>query len=297
MRKGYLIISFTVMALVCLTLSPALAQAPNSIVYQGRLVDGSGEIIGTPTSVVFRIYNVDEGGSHLYQQTKTVTPDPATGVFTTQLTLMSKSYFDDGTPRYLELIIGGETLGDRQLITSVPYAFSAEYAENVPSNSIYDTDIVDEPGVASAYNNATVTLTGGIQTVISRSIVIPTSGYVLVTAHCSAKMSHSNGTYSGATIGISDISSGFPPAQDVDFYLSSTVGTGSYNFPAGFTALFAEASAGTKTYYLLANESSGDIELADIQFNLLFVPTAYGTVSSNKSAADTGDMPLDDDVE
>ena len=37
-------------------------------------------------------------------------------------------------------------------------------------------------------------------------------------------------------------------------------------------------SAGSYTYYYLAHEYSGSVSVADMQFNLIYFPTAYGTV-------------------
>ena len=42
--------------------------------------------------------------------------------------------------------------------------------------------------------------------------------------------------------------------------------------------MFEVTSAGSYTYYYLAYEYTGSISVADIQFNLVYFPTAYGSV-------------------
>jgi len=42
--------------------------------------------------------------------------------------------------------------------------------------------------------------------------------------------------------------------------------------------MFEVDSAGSYTFYYLAYEFSGSVTVADFQFNLIYFPTAYGTV-------------------
>lgn len=106
----------------------AQAQAPSTMVYQGRLLNSSGLPITASTSVTFRIYAAASGGSALWTQTISVTPD-ANGVFTVLLGSPSPALTTtifDGTTRYLGIQVASETeMTPRQALSSVPYAFRA----------------------------------------------------------------------------------------------------------------------------------------------------------------------------
>lgn len=108
--------------------SVAQAQAPTTMVYQGRLLNSSGVPITASTSVTFRIYAAASGGSALWTQTISVTPD-VNGVFTVLLGSPSPALTTtifDGTTRYLGIQVASETeMTPRQALSSVPYAFRA----------------------------------------------------------------------------------------------------------------------------------------------------------------------------
>ena len=60
----------------------ASADVPERINYQGRLVAGTNLVNGA-TQMVFKVFNVDTGGSPLYQETQTVTV--VDGLYATQI--------------------------------------------------------------------------------------------------------------------------------------------------------------------------------------------------------------------
>ncbi|MFZ5981710.1 MAG: hypothetical protein ACOYVF_13890 [Candidatus Zixiibacteriota bacterium] len=118
----------------------AFAQAPNTIVYQGRLTDDVGDPITTATTVTFSIYEDSNDVIPVDTFIRTVT-FTGNGVFTTELGPFTTAILD-GTETWLGIKVGADPeMGDRQLITSVPYAFSSAYAETVPDNSITTTKI------------------------------------------------------------------------------------------------------------------------------------------------------------
>jgi hypothetical protein len=149
----------------------------------------------------------------------------------------------------------------------------------LPSDAIYDYEILDEPGVASEASNVGYILLDGVLPVTSQSITTPSSGYVLVIATCQASVGHTSGSYTNIDLGVSDSDSEFPANQDVSIYYSSGVPSGSYHSPVTVTGLFEVASAGTYTYYLLGYRWSGEATIYDMQLTLVFLPTAYGTVA------------------
>jgi hypothetical protein len=79
----------------------ARAQAPSTITYQGRLVDGDGAPIATAVTVLFSIYDTSSAGSSVWSETQSVTPD-AQGLFTAELgatTPLTATIFD-GAEKY-----------------------------------------------------------------------------------------------------------------------------------------------------------------------------------------------------
>ncbi|KPL18388.1 MAG: hypothetical protein AMJ92_08080 [candidate division Zixibacteria bacterium SM23_81] len=147
----------------------------------------------------------------------------------------------------------------------------------LPSDAISANEMFDEPGVAS-HTGSGITLTGGVEVQLSRSITCPTDGYVLVMGTCEVSVTHSTGTISNAYFGVSDVSTSFPTNQDIELRLSSAAPSASYDFPVTVHGLF-QVGPGTNTFYFLAQEVSGAFITLDTQLSLVFVPTAYGTVS------------------
>ena len=103
-------------------------QVPERINYQGRLVDGSGLVNGT-TTIVFRLYNVDTGGTPLYEETQTVTI--VDGLYASAIGLsnvvpgaLSSVLTNDAV--YLELAVGTTTLAPRERLSAVPYSLMTE---------------------------------------------------------------------------------------------------------------------------------------------------------------------------
>jgi len=150
----------------------------------------------------------------------------------------------------------------------------------LPASSIAAAEILDEPGAAS-YSNGTsvVSLSSSAFTAIcSRTITTPASGYVLAIATCQGSAQHTSGSYSTAEFGVSSSSSSFPTNQDVLWDLSTSLPTATYSWPLTLHGLFEIPSGGSYTFYFLGYEYAGVISVYDVQFTLLYVPTAYGTV-------------------
>jgi len=149
----------------------------------------------------------------------------------------------------------------------------------LPTEAIQDTEILDEPGVAAHNAGSTSMGTGLIETLISRSITVPSSGYVLVLAQGDLSISHSNGTVSDYSYGVSDSSTTIPGNQDIQTRLNGPIPSGTYDFSASAHGVFP-VSAGTHTFYFNGRKISGiSATMFDLQLTLVFLPTAYGTVT------------------
>jgi len=156
----------------------------------------------------------------------------------------------------------------------------------LPNDAISSSEIFDEPGSASSAEGFSgVTLDGTYQTLLSRSITVPAAGYVLVMGTCQPEIHHTYDTSSSAEFGVSDAAGSFPDNQDVHLQLTSKVPTGYYDFPVTVHGLFSVTS-GSHTFYLIGRQWSGDITVYDMQLSLLYIPTAYGTVTPTLASAE-----------
>lgn len=159
--------------------------------------------------------------------------------------------------------------------------YSGDASVELPVSAISSLEILDESGAASATEGVgTVELNGTLQTILYRTIVVPADGYVQVIATTQTTINHLGLNPNQATFGVSDTPSSFPLNQDVLLGIPINAPVGLYYYPVTVHGLFQVASQGSYTFYFLAQELSGDINLYDMQLTLLYVPTSYGAVSS-----------------
>ncbi len=111
------------LSLVLIMSISALADVPDEITYQGRLLL-SGAPVTTATSIVFRLYQTLGGGSAVWTETHgSVTPD-SEGIYT--VILGSTLAIPDGYDAlWLELEVAGNTLTPRKKLTSAPFVLRA----------------------------------------------------------------------------------------------------------------------------------------------------------------------------
>lgn len=267
------VLLLVILSLVCF-FTPVGAEAPGTMNYQGFLTDISGNPVADgPHPVLFKIY--DETETVLWEESHTITT--ANGLFAVQLgsngTPLTPDIFAHDECR-LGITVGSDPeISPRTLLNSVPYSFR--------TGSVQSGDIVNEPGVA-AFSGAYYVFLNDLDytTLCSLTINCPAEGYVMAVAHgrIATLPQHTQGTKSYAVVGLSDTPNSLPGNQDLDFQIDSPIPTGTYSIPFGMTSMFEIPSAGAYTYYYLAYEYSGSVSVADMQFNLVYFPTAYGTV-------------------
>jgi hypothetical protein len=270
------------LALIGLT-NTIYAGVPGTMNYQGRLTTTSGDVVTDgPHSVTFRIY--DQTDSVIWEETHIVVT--AGGLFSAQLGSKGAPLTPDifSNPQcWLGITVGTDPeLLPRTPFNTVPYAFK--------TGSLQSLDIIDEPGVAAYVGDYYIYLEDSTYDVIcSLTINCPAAGYVMAVAHgrIAALPQHIEGTNSYAVVGISDDPTLLPGNQDLDFHIDGAAPTGIYSIPFGMTSMFTVPIAGAYTYYMLGFEYSGSISVADIQFNLVYFPTAYGTVDPVPSSLDS----------
>ena len=104
------------------------AQVPQLINLQAALEDGS---LPNPITIDFTIYNAATSGNALWTETQSV--DHVGGVFNVLLGSVSafpSSLFNSDGELYLDMLVEGETLQERYLLSSVAYALRAAHADN-----------------------------------------------------------------------------------------------------------------------------------------------------------------------
>ncbi len=168
MMKHARVLFLGCLALALLWSSWAGAQAPTTMAYQGRLLAATGAPVTAATSVAFRIYAAASGGTALWTETRSVTPD-ANGVFTIDLgatTPLTTTIFD-GTVRYLGLQAGADAeMTPRQALSAVPYALRSGAAaapasiEGVANNG-GNIDLIAGAGLSVTGSDAANTITLG----------------------------------------------------------------------------------------------------------------------------------------
>ncbi|GEM_PF-1575816 len=255
----------------------AMAAAPNTMAYQGRLTDENGNAMtGQVLDVTFTIYDdTTAGRMALWTDIDTLTCDN-NGVFTQELGLEVPipSEIFDGAKRWLGIQVGtDDEMEPLQLLTSVPYALSTmgpgiAYKEVLPGNTFIP------------FPSSSTTSLDSIK------IDVPAPGYVNVMVTVSYLFNHSGST------GI------YSQIQDQEDYIQySQFGTGliylpgitagQYYWPLSLNKVFYVATPGEKTFYFNTIFSSGydaSDTYFDLQLTAIYYPTSYGTVSVSKSS-------------
>ncbi|MDE2141719.1 MAG: hypothetical protein KGJ84_04835, partial [Elusimicrobia bacterium] len=110
---------------------PAAASSPegtvpNSINYQGRLVDNGFPVTGL-RNVSFRLYNSLTGGTLLWSS-GSQTVAVSQGLFGTTLAISTQA-LSGPSQKFLEVQVGAQVLSPRELLNAVPYALIAKSLE------------------------------------------------------------------------------------------------------------------------------------------------------------------------
>jgi hypothetical protein len=149
-----------------------------------------------------------------------------------------------------------------------------------PPGSVDATELANEPGVASTTGNGPIAIGTSLGTLLSRSITVPSAGYVLVLGTAELDIG-SGGADVTVNIGVSTTTT-LPLEQNRSLVLET--GTHSFDltdFPVTLHGIFG-VSAGTSTLRILARRVSGTfpVEARDLQLTIIFMPTAYGPIVS-----------------
>ncbi len=150
MKKSFANVTLTVLAVLLLFAINAMALAPATMVYQGRLADADGNPITTEVVVNFALYAAPDAASvdSIWSETLPVTPDDQ-GVFTVELgaTVPLTTGIFNGGARFLGIKVGEDTqMTPFQLLASAPYAINS----NIANGSILNAHISNSAAISGS---------------------------------------------------------------------------------------------------------------------------------------------------
>ena len=137
--KFFLILCFTIFATF------AFAQAPQTLTYQGKLTDASGNAIEGSVALKFKLYDASSGGNLLWEESQQVEAiDGLVNVILGSVTPLALSF---GQPLWLSISVdAGSELEPRTELTS---AVSSFYASTIADSSVTDSKIGNDTVVRS----------------------------------------------------------------------------------------------------------------------------------------------------
>jgi hypothetical protein len=144
MKKRICLMRYLGLIALCMlaVLAPLSGQAavPGQISFQGYLTDSDGTALPDGTyTMIFYLFNAEIGGSQLWNAPNGEVQEVAVtnGIYQVQLGAvqpLDSSVFDGGAA-WLEVVIEGEILSPRQLVTASAYALKAGDADTLAGNS------------------------------------------------------------------------------------------------------------------------------------------------------------------
>ena len=163
---------------------------------------------------------------------------------------------------------------------SIAGASSGNSAVQLTTDAVSSTEMFNEPGIANVQGGF-IAIPTSLTSMLSRSITVPASGFVVVLFNGDASANHVSGSGSGLVEWIiDDVAGGFGSGEDDMLWLIPSNSTsGLYDFSVASHAVFSVPSAGTYTYHVNMSRSSNltSSNLFDGQLTLMYFPTAYGT--------------------
>lgn len=274
--------SMYALTLICALVIGAHAAVPTSVTVQGRLTDAGGSPLPAGTkNFTFKIFDDSLAGTEVWPigsgEDQVINTD-ANGLwfaFVGTVIPLTESVFSD-TARWLEVNVDGTTL-PRIRLSSVPYAHRV--------GALLSLDIIDEPG-ASSLVGPNIQLGTYETPILQHSIQTPGSGYVLVIATATVISNH-DATLPWGSRSYFNVStdSHYSSNHGVQIQIPNTAPTGTY-FNAVTVHALIPTERGVDDFWFLGQRDLDDVTWAfDPHLTLVYVPTAYGTVSTAASLA------------
>lgn len=169
-----------------------LHAAPAKIAHQGRLLNAQSQPVSTAVTVNFDVFDVAVGGSSVWSETQSITPD-ALGFYETFLGNVNPPPPVLPEPGYLQLTVNSEVLNPRLEIGSVPFSLQAGdiscsgcvVSADISTGTIVDANISETAAIAGSK----ITPDFGSQDVVT-SGALRASGFELTA--CSDRVAEAN---------------------------------------------------------------------------------------------------------
>ena len=187
------------------------------------------------------------------------------------------------------VVIGGSTSW-----TVFDTSQSGDDAVELPWSSVSSTEMQNEPGVNSTSTINLIDLAGGIEPLLSRTIYVPASGFVVAVASAEAYALHDGENVSSAYFGLSDTDDSFPTGASVYHRIPANAGGGSWYPGVSVTWMFPTPSAGAYTFYFVGQQVIGDWRVPKSNMSLMYFPTYYGLLAKPLVGPEVdpeGDLP------
>jgi len=249
----------------------------------GTIYDGALRVLdGGSTSELATIYKYEDTGGALELYT------PETRAAHTQL---EPDIDGDAGFMYVDspdggLVVDGNDEADGSMVIYIDGAGSSvqfdlgdtgDDSVELPNDAVNSAELLDEPGVACYYTGDNLAMTHVYQPVVSQSIVAPGPGYAFVMATGQANCTHDTTEIARFLFGVSPDSTMLAEGLDEEIQLPTELNAGAYKFAFAPAAVFPIDAAGTYTYYLTAS-GWGAWYIYDTTINVIYFPTAYGSV-------------------
>ncbi len=264
----------------------AAAEIPNTINYQGRLTDVSGEPVPDGVyNIIFTIYDdpVLFGGGHDLWTSGTQPVTITNGLFNYILgsNVALPSDIADGSSLWLGIKVWLDPeISPRTELTSVPYAHHADFADN----------LVNVPGLAMNSSVGEYAVTPSMQDVLTVTITIPADGYIAITGKA---LGYHTGTSNGA-VSLAQIDETFGGTYSSPYYTEwgDPISISPLRYDLIYVNRVYFKTAGTYTFRLEARyiaSSTGAVHMIkDPSIIAAYYPASYGRLDTYVVTSEMG---------
>lgn len=165
-------------------------------------------------------------------------------------------------------------------VSTADLADGAVSTAAIAPNAVTPNHEFAEPGVAAAVNGLETALDSSIAPVLERTITAPAPGYALVLGTLQVNTAHTLGTFSTVIAGVSPTAGQFATGRALATQVPENAPTCLYVNTVTVQAIFPIADAGPETFYLLAQENSGQWSVSARSLSVVYFPTGYGNVDT-----------------
>ncbi len=191
------------------------------------------------------------------------------------------------------LTVDGSTSGGNAVVSmsgsgSTTYfdtSHTGNAAVGLPGNSVSDAEILDEAGCASHSLTSGFSMSGPIESMLGRSITSPAAGYVLAIGTAEVAANHTTGSTSGCTFAVSESPGSYVGGHQIYCRIPAGAATGTYHQCVTVQWLFEVSTPSSDAFYFVADEVAGDWSVTDRNLTLIYIPSAYGGVTSSVASA------------